>query len=585
MRNPLPFVFVALLGIAAVSPLNPDQPIVRARELTVEERLFRKAEPLCRAGKIEAAIEDLKRVLKLNPAHAGALYYAGVHRAGKSDVKGAEALFRKILDDAEYGPLARERLAELSVNTKQADQRHAIQSYLDGEAWNEALETCKQALQHAPNDPALLYTTVYSAVMAGDKRYAEAAWTAIGQTSAPEAEKGDLRDLIDGWFSRDQAPREALQRLMGITDARIRTTAVRREIRRLMLDQKLYDEYEKMLLAELGMPGANQGSIERDLIRFYVDTGRYDKGMQLLSRRPVDSMEDNLLYIRLLSATGQHVKAMTVAQQLIGMHGDQPEPHEAFLEAYIALASQKGGLSGQPPADKLKWEKLVKEEITRFRSSLDPAETPAAGMTLAVLRASATLNDFELTRALLEPAMRLRIDASNISSVRKAAEEMAENGCRPESTTLIETALGQLPDDPGLAGLLAENYYLDGRAEEAIALLQGALQTEPRNQRNLLLLVDCLVTVGRRDEARDKLIDAISWPDLPDMIRNQFKAKLNLIDIGAAPIRPGESGTASPPPAGLDTTSAGEGIPTDTDSPTETASDGPRTGFDGVSAP
>ncbi|HOY65887.1 MAG TPA: tetratricopeptide repeat protein [Candidatus Ozemobacteraceae bacterium] len=585
MRNPLPFVFVALLGIAAVSPLNPDRPVVRARELTVEERLFRKAEPLCRAGRIEAAIEDLKRVLKLNPTHAGALYYAGVHRAGKSDTKGAEALFRKILDDAEYGPLARERLAELSVGAKQTDLRHAIRSYLDGEAWNEALETCKKALQHAPNDPALMYLTVYSSVMAGDKRYAEAAWNALGQTSAPETEKGDLRDLIDGWFSRDQAPREALQRLMGITDARIRTTAVRREIRRLMLDQKLYDEYEKMLVAELAMPGANQGAIERDLIRFYVDTGRYDKGMQLLSRRPVDSMEDNLLYIRLLSATGQHAKAMTVAQQLIGMHGDQPEPHEAFLDAYVALTSQKGGLAGQAPADKMKWEKLVKDEIARFRASLDPAETPAAGMTLAVLRASATLNDFELTRALLEPAMRLRIDASNIAVIRKAAEEMAENGCRPESTTLIETALGQLPDDTGLAGLLAENYYLDGRAEEAVALLQGALQAEPRDQRNLVLLVDCLVTVGRRDEARDKLIEAISWPDLPDMVRNQFKAKLNLIDIGAAPIRPGETGTASPP-TGEPATPPEDGTATEgTEMPPETASGGAYTGFDGLSAP
>ncbi|HNW37157.1 MAG TPA: tetratricopeptide repeat protein, partial [Candidatus Ozemobacteraceae bacterium] len=357
MRRNLPFLFIALIGLASVSPLNPNRPVVRARELTVEELLFQKAEPLCRAGKIESAIADLKRVLKLNPSHAGALYYAAVYRTGRSDPKGAIAIFQKILSDPVYGPLARERLAELSVSSKQQDLKHSIKSYLDSEAWNEALENCKTALQHSPNDPDLIFLTVYSAVMAGDKRYAEAAWNALNATSAPESAKGDLRDFIDGWFCRDHAPREAIQRLMGITDVRLQTASVRRALRRLLFDQKLFDEYEKMLLAERERPNADAGSLDRELIRFYVDTGRYDKGMQLLSRRPIDSMEDNLLYIRLLSASGQHVKALTVAQQLIGMQSDQPEPHEAFLKAYLQLASQKDGLNSLPPPDRVKWEK------------------------------------------------------------------------------------------------------------------------------------------------------------------------------------------------------------------------------------
>ncbi len=581
MRSRLPIMLGALIGLASLSPVSLESPVARARDLTVEERLFQKAEPLCRAGNIETAIEDLKRVLKLNPSHAGALYYAGVYRAGKGDSKGAAAIFRKILSDPTWGSLSRERLAELSVKNRQEDLSHSIISYLEGEAWPEALQSCKTALQHAPGDPQLLFLTVYSAVMAGDKRYAEAAWNAFGATSAPAAERGDLRDFIDGWFCRDHSPREALQRLMGIKDERLRTKAVRRAIRRLLLDQQLFDEYEKMLLAERDRPNADPASIERELITFYVDTGRYDKGMQLLSRRPIDSMADNLLYIRLLTASGDHLKAMTVAQQLIGMQPDQPEPHEAFLNAYIPFAAQKGGLSALKPIEREKWESLVRQEIARFKASINASETPATGMTLAALRSSVTLNDFAVARSLLEIASRLRVDDSNIREFRAAAEDMADNGFRTESTTLLEAALGQHPEDPGLLTLLANNYYLDNRAAEAAAMLETVLGKDPRNVHTLLLLVDCLAASGQREQARDKLIDAISWTDLPDMLRNQCKAKLNLIDIGAVPGAVTGSGSESPPD---------EPPPSDTEKPDtgdtpQTATEGAHTGFDGVSAP
>lgn len=581
MRSKLPILFGALIGLASLSPLSLESPVVRARDLTVEERLFQKAEPLCRAGKIDAAMEDLKRVLKLNPGHAGALYYAGVYRAGKSDRKGATDIFRKILPDPVWGSLARERLAELSVQNKQEDLARSTKSYLEGEAWPEALESCKTALQHSPNDPELLFLTVYSAAMAGDKRYAEAAWNAFGATSASEAERGDLRDFIDGWFCRDHSPREGLQRLMGIKDERLRTKAVRRTIRRLLLDQQLFEEYEKMLLAERDRPNSDPASIERELIKFYVDTGRFDKGMQLLSRRPIDSMEDNLLYIRLLSASGDHLKALTVAQQLIGMQTEQPEPHEAFLNAYIPFAAQKGGLSALKPAEREKWENLVKSEIERFKASITPSETPATGMTLAALRSSVTLNDFGIARSLLEIASRLRVDDSNIRDFRAAAEDLADNGFRAESTTLLEAALGQHPEDSGLLTVLASNYYLDNRAAEAASMLETVMEKDPRNIHTLLTLVDCLAASGQREQARNKLIDAISWTDLPDMLRNQCKAKLNLIDIGAVPAAGTGSGSESPPDAFL----PGEAGESGTGDAPQTASGGSYTGFDGVSAP
>ncbi|MBP7634081.1 tetratricopeptide repeat protein [Candidatus Ozemobacteraceae bacterium] len=581
MRSRLPIIFGALIGLASLSPMSLESPVARARDLTVEERLFQKAEPLCRAGKIGTAIDDLKRVLKLNPNHAGALYYAGVYRAEKGDSKGAAAIFRKILSDPAWGSLSRERLAELSVKNRQEDLSHSIKSYLEGEAWPEALQSCKTALQHSPGDRGLLFLTVYSAVMAGDKRYAEAAWNAFGATSAPAAERGDLRDFIDGWFCRDHAPREGLQRLMGIKDERLRTKSVRRAIRRLLLDQQLFDEYEQMLLAERDRPNSDPASIERELIKFYVDTGRYDKGMQLLARRPIDSMADNLLYIRLLSASGDHLKAMTVAQQLIGMQPDQPEPHEAFLNAYISFAAQKGGLSSLEPIEREKWERLVRQEIDRFKASIDPSETPATGMTLAALRSSVTLNDFSIARSLLEITNRLRIDDSTIREFRAAAEDMADNGFRAESSTLLEAALGQHPEDPGLLTVLAGNYYLDNRAAEAAAMLETVMEKDPRNIHTLLVLVDCLAASGQREQARNKLIDALSWTDLPDMLRNQCKAKLNLIDIGAVPVASTGSGS-EPTPDEFPPTDA---VEPGTGDPPQTATEGAYTGFDGVSAP
>lgn len=581
MRSKLPILFGALIGLASLSPLSLESPVVRARDLTVEERLFQKAEPLCRAGKIEVAIENLKRVLKLNPNHAGALYYAGVYRASKSDRNGAAALFRKILSDPSWGSLARERMAELSVKNKQEDLDHSIRSYLEGEAWPEALQSCKTALQHSPNDPELLFLTVYSAVMAGDNRYAEAAWNAFSATSAPESERGDLRDFIDGWFCREHSPREGLQRLMGIRDERLRTKTVRRTIRRLLLDQQLFDEYEKMLIAERDRPHADPAAIERELIRFYVDTGRYDKGMQLLSRRPIDSMEDNLLYIQLLTASGDHLKAITVAQQLIGMQPEQPEPHEAFLNAYIPFASQKGGLSELEPIERDKWKRLVRGEIDRFKASINPSEMPSAGMTLAALRSSVTLNDFGVARSLLEIAARLRVDDSNIREFRATAEDMADNGFRAESTVLLEAALGQHPEDPGLLTLLANNYYLDNRAAEAAAMLETVMGKDSRDIHALLLLVDCLAASGQREQARNKLVDAISWTDLPDLLRNQCKAKLNLIDMGAVPATATSSGSESPPDEPPPTNAVEPG----TGDPPQTATEGAYTGFEGVSTP
>ena len=129
--------------------------------------------------------------------------------------------------------------------------------------------------------------------------------------------------------------------------------------------------------------------------------------------------------------------------------------------------------------------------------------------------------------------------------------------------------------------MLANNYYLDNRAAEAAALLEAVMEKDPRNIHTLLLLVDCLAASGQREQARNKLVDAISWTDLPDMLRNQCKAKLNLIDIGAVPTA-GTGIGSEPPPAASSPGETGEFATGDTP---QTATEGAYTGFDGVSAP
>ena len=80
---------------------------------------------------------------------------------------------------------------------------------------------------------------------------------------------------------------------------------------------------------------------------------------------------------------------------------------------------------------------------------------------------------------------------------------MSVSGSPQEAIPYFEKAIRLNPLDPSAALMgLGDSYRLMGRYEEAIPILNKALQYRPRHFRTLLFLAACYGALGREEEAR-----------------------------------------------------------------------------------
>ena len=77
-------LFFAAIGVSVLSVSNKN---VKADNENLEEKLFKRIEISAGVNNLEKVKDDIKRVLKLNPKHTGATFYAGKYCFQQGNLK------------------------------------------------------------------------------------------------------------------------------------------------------------------------------------------------------------------------------------------------------------------------------------------------------------------------------------------------------------------------------------------------------------------------------------------------------------------------------------------------------------------
>ncbi|MBF0498865.1 MAG: tetratricopeptide repeat protein [Candidatus Riflebacteria bacterium] len=510
------------------------------RDPTVEERLFATADASARAGRLEDAVPDLERVLKINPAHSGARYHLAIFKLSKKEYSAARKLLEGVGNDPEFGPKARAKLQELKMRAEQNELTRSVQIYLEAGAFPEALKECRKALSRSPEDPDLLFYGAFTAALVGERSYAEALVKKRATVSGLDS--AELQKFLIGWFARDYAPREALEHLVGLTDRRFFVPPVRLVIRDLMKQLGLTDDYERFMISERDKPGIDKAALDRDLARFFIEQGQYQKCIALLEARPVESMEDNLLLIEVYTLAGRESHAMNLARTLLNTGREEDALRIGWLKAWLHMAR----VWGTPPSGVAEsgdtYEAIVRDNVIHVLNE-DKPEAEKAESLLVALRAAVILGLPDLIDPAIEQSMRLNLDEALTKEALETAEEMGIHSMSGRAVSFLEWVLAQRPEDPACMRLLAENYCLIGRATESVILLENVVQKQPDSFKGFALLIDAMVSAGRGKEAHQRILERLKDPNLTGLPRRQLETKAFIL-AGSASANSSSSDTS-----------------------------------------
>lgn len=101
---------VCLAGLS-LSSLNTS-----ASNEGIEARLFKNIQIAADKGQLAAAKEDIQRVLRLNPRHPGATFFAGQYSYESGNFDNAEKFLTRLLSNRTYGSKASQILADINMN-------------------------------------------------------------------------------------------------------------------------------------------------------------------------------------------------------------------------------------------------------------------------------------------------------------------------------------------------------------------------------------------------------------------------------------------------------------------------------------
>lgn len=499
--------------------------IAFAQKSNIEDILFKKAEALCKKKNYEQALPDLERVLKLNPSHSGAIYYLAVFDIEKGEKDKASKKFEKIVNDPQFGSLARAQLAQMTLENHLQLNIGSIKAYMEGQAFTQAMNSALEALKNSPDNPDLLFLAAYSAALAEEPRYAEAAYRTLENIKQKDIPLNELRQFLDGWFSREHAPREALERLLPLTDPRLHTKYVTEEMKKMLLSLSLTTEYENLMLDDISRAGPDKDSLERELIRFYIENGMHAKGLDLIAKRPIESLEDNLMYIELLTMTSEELKGMLTAQYLESAHPNDMQIQTAWLKAYLKYTER----NGIPPKGTDDSGQKIEETAQAKAKILFGNTALSADTRLKALRVGAGVIEADDIERMISEAINIKIEPADLPEALKTAEEIASRGSRSRATRYLEGLLNSYPNEVELQRCLAEQYYLNNESGKAVPLLEEAIISNPDSLRIHMLLADCMVAIGEAVKARDFILNKIAEPDLEPLFKRQLMVKLNQI--------------------------------------------------------
>lgn len=512
---------VCLAGLS-LSNLN-----VNAREESIEARLFKKLEVAVEKGHLKESKADIKRILKLNPRHPGATLFAGRYAYENNDFANAEKFLRRVENHSRYGTEARKILAEIRLSRFKARYLDTLNVALAGEAFTQALSLCDEILAEMPDNKDVFFLGAYAATMNGDQDRADAFLKRYQKTSASAESKAELKAFTDAIFSAGYSPQTSVEKLMSITDSRLLTPAVRRKLKDLIVGLRELELFEKFINQEKSRPGSDIDKLERELIEFLIEQKQYPKALELVNRRPTTQIEDNVLFLRLLVLTGQEIKAMLTARQLLSAHPSDLRLYDSWTEAWLGYVDRTSETPrGNDEAGK-SFDEMAEEVLDRLK--LDMLVKMQPNLLLRLVRLAVLSQNEPKVKEATSYATKISFNQNNVDLLIETVEKLVTVNRSSIAGNLLESARNQLPDDHRLSIKLGEIYFYNNNPEVAAKIFEDVLREKPEQIRAFLLWTDCMTSMSQGIKAEEAILQRLENPDLNEIVRRQLTNKLEVI--------------------------------------------------------
>ena len=511
---------VCLAGLS-ISSLNTS-----ASNDGVEERLFKNIEIAAQKGQLSTAKEDIQRVLRLNPKHAGAIFFAGQYSFDAGNFENAAKFLNRVVNHPKYGTKASRMLAEMRLNSFRGKFKETLEVYLAGESFSQAFQLCEEALEAMPDNKEILYKATYISCMLGRQEQAERFLAGYGKAAGTGAAYAELQAFVSAWFGDGYDPETVLDQLLTITSRDLLTPPVRKRIKDLIVKTRAAEKFEAFIKREKQVPGADTGALEREFISFLIENKQYEKAMEHVNRRPIDSIDDNLLYIKILALTGQEKKAMSNARHLISAAQTDLRTYQAWLEAWMAYVEK----TQQPPDGEDEGGKNFIEMADEILARLKPDKlvTSNSELLINLLRLAVMIDNSEHIKLIKPEALRIPYNFELSALLIKTCDELLIFNKPELAVELLESARNQLPENHNLHIKLAE-IYLSADPAVGAKILEGVLLEKPDLMRAFLLWADCMNLSGQAAKAEEEILKRLADKTISEVARRQLNAKLEVL--------------------------------------------------------
>lgn len=512
------------LAVISMSDLT-----ISASNGTIESTLFSRVEYAVEQGRLKEAKEDIQRVLKLNPRHPGAKFYAGLYSYEESNYDTSERFLNRVINDKTYGARARQILADIRLNRYQKRLSTTIETHIQGGAYQHALSLIEEAMAEMPANPDLVFKAAYISIIAGFNSKAQAYTRRFGAISQDQKKNADLQLLYEGWFEPGFEQELALQKLMSITDDNLLTTPVRDRIKSIIADLGNVEQFETFINREKNRPGANIQQLDAELINFLINQNKFKQALSVLNKQQSDSFDMNLLRIRLMAKTEQETKAMLNARHLMATGLQDLRIYEIWVEAWLEYYKR----NNTPPAGADETGKPFAETAEEVLLALKPGRvaTLEPRLLINLLRLAAVTKSEARFEEIAPTIPSISFVDFTADELLQIADDLIVLRRDAIAAQILESAMNQIAESHRLQVKLAEVYYASQNPQGAAAVLEAVLAERPQMLRAYLLLMDCLNQLGQRDTAINMLLERLNEPDLNDLIRRQLNAKLEVLRI------------------------------------------------------
>ena len=245
-----------------------------------------------------------------------------------------------------------------------------------------------------------------------------------------------------------------------------------------------------------------------------------------MNSRPIDSLDDNLIYIRILSETAQEKKAFTATRQLLSVYPNDLRLYDAWINVWLkAFARLKAIPTGLDEGGK-DISEMADEIIERLKPGHLVTINPE--LLLNILRVAVILDNQPQVKLIAPEAARINYDDKLSALLLESVDEYIINDAVGVAANLLESARNQRPEDHNLHIKLAE-LHLANHPEISAKILESLLAEKPEILRAFMLWVDSLNLIGRAKEAESAILTRLEEPDLNELIRRQLSARLEVL--------------------------------------------------------